>query len=301
VPAALADSRLADDVTVSPPGERYVGAVFSPDGRRLALAAAGLGAIDVVDADGGGRAARVVAAERAGYRFAWAPDGAALVHRVGTSAIVRTALDGRAEVVAEAERIGFPAVGPGGEVHFSADGEVRQAAGTPRQTVRHDGLVTVRAAAAPVLAGWDGARVFVTDLAGATRRDLFLGPGFFDVELSRDGRLALVRESRGSEGHLWIAATDGGQRRDLGVGWLGRLAPDGRSVVYVRQTNDGARFTSADLWLATVDGRERARLTATPDVLEIEPVFAPDGGRVAYVDAATGRVHVARLVAEGRP
>jgi Tol biopolymer transport system component len=298
-PGAIAGARLTGDVAVTPAGTRYAGATFSPDGRRLALAAAGLDAIDVVDADGGGGVRRVVAAERSGYRFAWAPDGDSLVHRVGTSALVRTWLGGRAEVVAEGQRVGFPAVGPRGEVHFSADGELREAragAGSAEAGAgAHAGLVTVRAAAAPLVAGWDGARIFVVDLENGGRRDLFVGPGFFDVELARDGRLALVRESRGADGYLWIAATDGGLRRDLGVGWLGRLAPDGRSVVYVLQINDGARFTAADLWLAGVDGRERVRLTATPDVLEIEPAFAPDGGGIAYVDAATGRVHVARL------
>jgi hypothetical protein len=298
--------RLTGDVAVTPAGARYAGATFSPDGRRVALAVAGFGAIDVVAADGTGPVTRVVAAERAGYRFAWTPDGAALVHRAGTSALVRTWLDGRAEAVAVAGRVGFPAVGPDGEVHFGADGALLEAPAAPRGAAprgiaRHDGLVTVRAAAAPLVAGWDGARIFVTDLQRGERRDLFVGPGFFDVELARDGRVALVRESRGAEGHLWIAATDGGARRDLGVGWLGRLAPDGRSVVYVLQTNDGARFTSADLWLASVDGRERVRLTATPAILEIEPAFAPDGGRIAYVDAATGRVHVARLATEERP
>jgi hypothetical protein len=312
-PAAIGGARLVDDVAVSPAGPRYVGATFSPDGRRLALGVAGLGAIDVVDADGRGGARRLVEAERAGYRFAWAPDGESLVHRVGAGALARSWLDGRTEVVAEAERVGFPAVGQGGEIHFSADGELTAAAGRA-PAVAHAGLVTVRAAAAPVVAGWDGARIFAVDLERGARRDLFVGPGFFDVELTGDGRLALVRESRGAEGHLWIAATgfaaasphpaaapESGLRRDLGVGWLGRLSPDGRTVVYVLQTNDGARFTSADLWLQSVDGRERSRLTDTADVLETEPTFAPDGGRVAYVDAATGRVHVARLVAGARP
>jgi Tol biopolymer transport system component len=42
-------------------------------------------------------------------------------------------------------------------------------------------------------------------------------------------------------------------------------------------------------------------LTASAERLEIEPAFAPDGERLAYVDAATGRVHVAHLRREVRP
>jgi hypothetical protein len=263
---------------------------------------AGLGAIDVVDL-GSGAVARLVTAERAGYRFAWTSDGQALVHRDGERRLARTALDGRSAVLYEdgaAGQVGFPAVDRAGRVLFGAAGRVRAAAGDLGHDVAHGGLVTVTAAAAPRLAGWDGARIFAVDLDTGVRRTLLEGPGFFDVELSRDGALALVRESRERDGHLWLAATDGSSRRDLGVGWGGRLAPDGRRVVFVLQENDGVRFTAADLYLADVAGGRAVRLTATPDVLEIEPAFAPDGARLAYVDAATGRVHVARLVTEVR-
>lgn len=300
-PVMLAGVYLDDDVAVSPPGEDYVAATFSPDGRWLALALAGLGAVDVVAADGRGPVRRVAVGERAGYRFAWTADGSALLHRVGATTLLRSSLAGRSEVLAVAARVGFPAVRANGELLFSADGELRGARGLDRQPVKHQGLVTVVAAAAPLLAGWDGFQIFVVDLARGERRELFAGRGFFDVELTADGQLALVRESRGIDGHLWIAATDGSTRRDLGVGWLGRLAPDGRSVIYVLQTNDGTRFTSADLWLMTIDGSQRVQLTASDDQLEIEPVFAPDGERLAYVDAATGRVHVAHLRREVRP
>jgi len=297
----LAGVSLVDDGAVSPLGENYAAATFSPDSRLLALAVAGLDAVDVVAVDGSRPVRRVAVGERSGYRFAWTPDSRALVHRVGATTLVRSSLAGRAEVVAVGERVGLPAVGPDGELLFSVDGELRGTRRLDGRSVKHLGLVTVVASAAPLLAGWDGHQIFVVDLERNERRELFAGRGFFDVELTADGRLALVRESRGTDGHLWIATTAGSERRDLGVGWLGRLAPDGRSVVYVLQTNDGARFTSADLWLMTVDGSQRVRLTASTAQLEIEPAFSPDGERLAYVDAATGRVHVAHLRREVRP
>jgi hypothetical protein len=166
--------------------------------------------------------------------------------------------------------------------------------------VSHDGLLTVAAASAPIAAGWDGREIFVVDLRTGARRTLLAGRGFFDVELSTDGTLALVTESRGAEGHLWIAPTAGGAPRDLGVGYHGCLTPDARTVVFLLQENDGRQFTASDLWARPVDGGPAVRLTSTPDVLEIAPALSPDAHQLAYVDDATGRVHVARLAGGGR-
>jgi len=294
----LAGLALVDDHPVTPAGTRYVAATFSPDGERLAVSTAGYDAIDVVDTRGSGAAtSRLVAGERSGYRFAWAPDGRSIVHRTADGGLAQAWLDGRrADLVASGEVVGFPAYASDGALLFSRRGSVRSLGALAETTaVANEGLVTVTAAAAPVLAGWDGERIFVADLATGEQRELFTGFGFFDVELSADGRLAVVRESRGAEGHIWVAATDGSFRRDLGVGYGPRLSPDGRSIVYVEQRNDGRQFLEADLFLTTLDGSERTRLTETAEVLEIEPSFSPDGGRLAYVDAASGRVHVATL------
>jgi len=287
-------------MAVTPEGMRYVAVAFSPDGKQLGLAAAGHEAIDVVPADGSAAPRRVVQAERSGYRFVWDSEGRSLLHRVGSTKLVRTWMDGRSEVLATGTRVGFPAVGSSGDVVVSADGRlvaVRLHTGMlqalSQEHGRHRGLLTVRAADAELVAGWDGEHIFVLDPTKGTRRELFSGPMFFDVELSRDGSLALVHESRGAEGHLWVASANGTYRLDLGIGWMGRLSPDGKMVVFVLQTNDGTRFLTSDLYVRSVDGKHEVRLTNTPSVLETFPVFSPDGTRLAFVDAATGRVYVA--------
>lgn len=289
---------LVDDRAVTPEGSRYVAASFSPDGARLAVSAAGYAAIDLVEiaGDGGSTASRLVAGPRSGYRFAWAPDSDSIVYRTADGGLSRAWLDGRRSSLVEAgPQAGFPAFTADGELLYSGRGAVRSFDRAAALPVAHPGLVTVTASAAPRLAGWDGERIFSVDLSTGEEIELFTGAGFFDVELSADGRLAVVPESRGAVGHFWVAATDGSFRRDLGVGYGPRLSPDARDIVYVEQENDGQRFLVADLYLTSIDGGERTRLTDTPEVLEIAPSFSPDGRRIAYVDAATGQVHVATL------
>jgi hypothetical protein len=296
--------RLDEARPVTAAGTRYVGARFSPDGRTLAVAQAGLAAIDLVDLQTGAIRSLVADMPGAGWRFTFSPDGASVVYRDRQNTLRRASVaDGRIEtLVSGGARLGFPAFDATGELHVSLGGALARVpldgaapGATPAKPIAHDGLLTITAAAAPIAAGWDGREIFVVDLSTGARRTQLAGRGFFDVELSADGTLALVSESRGAEGHLWIAPTAGGAPRDLGVGYHGCLTRDARTVVFLLQQNDGQQFTASDLWARPVDGGSAVRLTHTPEVLEIAPALSSDGQHLAYVDDATGRVHVARL------
>jgi Tol biopolymer transport system component len=305
-PAGTTTSLRLDGATpVTPTGTRYAGARFSPDGGTLAVARAGLADIDLVDLQTGAVRSLVSDTPGAGWRFAFSPDSAALIYRDRQNTLRRAWLaDGRVETLVSADaRLGFPAFASDGELHVSLGGALTRVpsgsaaprSASPERQVAHDGLLTVTATAAPIAAGWDGKEIFVVDLPTGARRTLLSGRGFFDVELAADGTLALVTESRGAEGHLWIVPTNGGAPRDLGVGYHGCLTHDARTVVFLLQENDGQQFTASDLWARPVNGGPAVRLTDTPDVLEIVPTLSSDGDLLAYVDDATGRVHVARL------
>ncbi|MFQ5345179.1 MAG: TolB family protein [Mariprofundus sp.] len=57
----------------------------------------------------------------------------------------------------------------------------------------------------------------------------------------------------------------------------GTLSPDGRKVVFVRETNG-----NYDLWMQTVDGSELVQLTDSP-FGDFEPQFSPDGSKLLFV------------------
>ena len=93
-------------------------------------------------------------------------------------------------------------------------------------------------------------------------------------------------------GNLFVVSLDGSGLVDLGPGHRPTWSPDGQWVAFVVTEDDGEAFTAADLWAARADGSGRTRITQTPDRLEMNPAWSPDGGRIAYDDVADGALYV---------
>jgi eukaryotic-like serine/threonine-protein kinase len=112
--------------------------------------------------------------------------------------------------------------------------------------------------------------VFVTD-GGAPRRLVHNMP-LWAVALSPDGtRMAFVSRKSGSN-QIWIADVTGANPRQLttqGSASWPSFAPDGKSVVYMRQD------AGQQVWRVAVDGKsEPAQLTQVPTN---RPELSPDG------------------------
>jgi Tol biopolymer transport system component len=74
-------------------------------------------------------------------------------------------------------------------------------------------------------------------------------------------------------------------------GWEGlpSISPDGNFVAFARSDPD-LRIVN-DLWVREVDGDALRRLTDTPDLSEVGPVWSPDGREIAFMalDGVTSR------------
>jgi Tol biopolymer transport system component len=99
-----------------------------------------------------------------------------------------------------------------------------------------------------------------------------------------------------SKGHLATAtlfvvdAGDGSRRTLPGAqpGWF----PDGKRLVYARPGADGAggAVTRSDLLVFDIESGATFPLTATPDVIEMQPAVSPDGKTVVFSDWKSGRI-----------
>jgi len=103
---------------------------------------------------------------------------------------------------------------------------------------------------------------------------------------SPDGtKIAFLREqlftrddgSTGSQPDLWVMKADGSEQRMItddpafenGLSW----SPDGTKIAFEQD---------ADIWTIAPDGSGRRNLTDTPDAVEVNPDFSPDGEKLAF-------------------
>ena len=263
---------VADDAPALAPA-------WSPDGALIAFTRPGYVGLWTATADGGD-VRQVTDAAAAGFGFSWAPDGGALLARPTRydgprreNAVVVYALDGEARALTD-WRARMPALprwaGPAAVALPGGDGvEVLAVGGAARA----EASGTVAWAA-------DGALAVAEPAGGSVRRlDLFDGAALLNVTLAPDGE-RVAFEVMG--GNLFTARLDGTDLVDLGPGHRPTWSPDGRWVAFMTTEDDGETFTAADLWAARADGSARVALTQTPDRLEMNPSWSPDGGRIAF-------------------
>ena len=134
---------------------------------------------------------------------------------------------------------------------------------------------------------------------GRGRQTLRRGARYFNPRLSPEGTAVLLSESHPDGGRVWLMRLDG-RARDLGPGSDPAWHPDGRRVLLSRVRHDGSRVLGGELWQLELASGKRTQLTRTAGLAEVNPAVSPDGGWVAYVNARTGDLLVARLPG-GRP
>ncbi|HVP36656.1 MAG TPA: hypothetical protein VMT04_06625 [Terriglobales bacterium] len=72
-----------------------------------------------------------------------------------------------------------------------------------------------------------------------------------------------------------------------------KWSPDSKKIVYEVTTEDGHNVYNVDIYVINTDGTGRTRLTNTPDEIESNPSWSPDGTKIAYI--RSGKVLVIKL------
>lgn len=271
-------------------GQASMHPVWSPDGSQIAFTRDGYTGLWLVDGDGDD-VRQLTNAPAVGFGFAWSPDGTALVARAARydglrrmNTVTVWALDGTATALTgeQATMTSLPQwVGPH-HVALRVDGALdvypldADASAVPSESV--------------VIAGSEGGLTLAEPATGAVREiGPFAGTQVLNVTPSPDGQHVAFEVYGGT---LHVMDRDGSNVVDLGPGARPSWSPDSRWIVAMTTEDDGHDITAADLVAVRSDGSARVMLTQTPDRLEMNPSWSPDGRRIAYDDAADGALYV---------
>ncbi len=176
-----------------------------------------------------------------------------------------------------------------GQVSFSADGSAAFMVGTKLVVVRESGEVAVEIGTysniAPISP--DGSRIAYSDNDGVVRiRDLTSGAereicaggnGHGFPAWSPDGTRLLYSDLAGN---AFVFNLQDGSTVELGQALAPAWSPDGTRIVFYRKEVAAGRLVNSDLFQCRADGSDQAKITSTPDVCEMDPSFAIDGGSI---------------------
>ena len=102
-------------------------------------------------------------------------------------------------------------------------------------------------------------------------------PGGTKIAFLREQPFTREDGSTGSQPDIWVMKADGSEQRKItdnpafenGLTW----SPDGTKIAFEQ---DG------DIWTIAPDGLGRTNLTDTPEAVEVNPDFSPDGQKLAF-------------------
>jgi len=288
-------------VRITPEGQTFIQPIFSPSGNDLAVTGPRYRGIYLIDRDAGvGQNIRTLTdAPGAGYRFAWSPDGRAIVTRVAryqngrrfNAVKLYDVASGKAYALTP-ERSFMPVL-----PEWSADGS-RVFLPMPEGVEMLSLPAGIKVGKAPLTA--QERRPAAVTLV----RDEFRAIDAGGREVARfrpvAGRyLNAVRSPDGSKiafevlgGKLYVVNVDGSGLVDLGQGERPRWAPDSEWLVYMVTRDDGHRLLGSDIYVIRIDGSGRTNLTDSEDRLEMNPSWSADGTTIAYDDHLDGGIYL---------
>jgi Tol biopolymer transport system component len=276
---------------VAADGASFVQPRWSPMGDRLAFTGAKYEGLWVAAVDEPSPR-RVTDEPAAGFGFLWSADGEALLTRVARYEGIRryNAVKVFEMETAQERQLTEYRTQMSGLPRWTDDGRV-----VLYQNGKLEDLDAGRRATGSKLA--TDAHLFLADGTRVGRVDLRTGALVSVATREAGPVLNLVASPDGSQvayevmgGNLIVMGSGGTGRTDLGSGHRPRWSPDGRWIVYTITEDDGHEFTASDLYAVRSDGASRARLTATPEALEMNPDWSPDGQFIAYDDR--GVIHL---------
>jgi Tol biopolymer transport system component len=91
---------------------------------------------------------------------------------------------------------------------------------------------------------------------------------------------------------IFVMNADGsGEKRltnDTGFDGMPAFSPDGKRIVFISDRGNGSR----QIWIMNAEGSGQKQLTDTQETTPSDPVFSPDGTKIAAVSSADQRIYI---------
>lgn len=316
--ACSADISVGNPVQVPTPDGKFTMPSFSPDGRYIAFAKVGYGALYTADQQG--NFAKVAEGPLSGWRYAWSPTGNELAYRMrygdspALAGMVATP-DGQSQTqVTDWQNDLFPPEWGKDGIKYKAGDDLMTLDETGKVKVvksltEGQGIVsrvialsagffannlmgttaTAFAALVPAAQGKSSGKDIITngdnqlwviDENGDMKQLLNLKDesGYFSPETSPDGSSVAAN---GLSGKLYVADVNSGNYVNLGAGQDPSWSPDGRFIAYEVASENGHDITGCELWIASRDGSWKKQLDLQSGIKRY-PSWSPDGKMLVY-------------------
>ncbi len=294
---------------------------WSPDGTRLAFLAGGW--LCVANAEGKGEIQKIVqlrpwtfdwmsdSAFVISEKTPWTPGGKGRGHKFAIKTIhvngqIQTIRRDSIIVVPKSDYLTYPSTplvlrdGTVGyyEIHEKPGGETR----TFR--IIKEGSLKPEAAIKQMQLAGEG----LESIDGTIKKRIPIDKKYGFLKLSPDNTKILAWAERYSGG-IVILNLNGKVLTDLdvdareispGLFEVGEIvgamwSPDSKKVLYGLTIEDGHSVYDNDIYMVNVDGTGKVPIAATPDEIERDASWSPDGTKIAYRNETSGKIFVVKL------
>jgi Tol biopolymer transport system component len=93
-------------------------------------------------------------------------------------------------------------------------------------------------------------------------------------------------------GDMYSMNIDGTNLTNLGKGNRPKWSSDSKKIIYMIAEDNGDNFTASDIYTINSDGTQKKNITNTPDEIEMNPCFSPDGKSFVFDEYNDGSIYL---------